>query len=117
MKKTILLIALAFTLTAALPQSPVIDTAYKFATAVKVTPVKAKFDDSLNATHLSIRVLSEEIGGTYALLYVRLLNKDGEVVFERNFEVVGTQYPLFVASRMKAYTFAANKLKLTIISP
>jgi hypothetical protein len=118
MKNAILLLLFCLVAFCSYSQTtPVIDTAYDHAIAVKVTPVKAKFTDSLNVTHLSITVIREDVGGTSASFYIRLLDKDGNTLFERNFEASGNQYAAFVNNRMKAYTFIANKMGLTILSP
>lgn len=90
MKRIILLITIiaALTVTA---KAQSIDTTVKTITACKIQPVKANITDSLNSTHLGIKLISDDLKET-AVVYWQLIDSKGNKTIEGNYTVTGTEY-------------------------
>jgi len=88
MKKTILFLLLAFSLGA---KAQVVDTTVTSIVACKIQPVKAQFTDSLNSTHLGVRVIADDLKST-ATLYWVLLMSNGAVSVQGNYTIQGQEY-------------------------
>ncbi len=88
MKKTIFILFLALGFGA---NAQVIDTTITSISAVKITPVKAQVTDSLNSTHLGVKVISDDLKST-ATLYWVLLMSNGAKSIEGNYVIQGEEY-------------------------
>lgn len=104
MKKLItltLILVLSFTAKA---QTPVIDTAVKQITAVRITPVKASFQDTALSTFLGAYVVSDNLKNSATFYWALLLPvKDssgaiigaGQVTNQGNYTMSAEQYALW----------------------
>ena len=88
MKKTILICLLALSLGV---KAQVVDTTVTSIVACKIVPIKAQYTDSLNSTHLGIRVISDDLKTT-ATLYWTLLMSNGAVSIQGNYTIQGQEY-------------------------
>jgi hypothetical protein len=88
MKKAIILL---FVLAFGSVNAQTIDTTITSISAVKITPIKAQFTDSLNSTHLGVRVISDNLKST-ATLYWVLLMSNGAVSIQGNYTIEGQEY-------------------------
>lgn len=88
MKKTILFILLAFSLTT---KAQVVDSTITSIVACKIVPVKAQYTDSLNSTHLGVRVIADDLK-TSATLYWVLLMENGVTSIQGNYTISGQEY-------------------------
>lgn len=68
-----------------------IDTTVTSIVAVKLVPFKAQFSDSLNATHLGVRVISDDLKST-ATLYWMILLSNGTKSVDGNYTISGQEY-------------------------
>ena len=68
-----------------------IDTTITSIVAVKLVPFKAQFSDSLNATHLGIRVVSDDLKSSAVLYWVIMLS-NGTKSVDGNYTITGEEY-------------------------
>lgn len=113
MKKTIFIFSILFAFKA---QAQVIDSTISDIAAVKIQPFKAKFSDSLNSTHLGIRVVSDDLKST-ATLYWVIKQSNGVKSVEGNYILEGQEYEDWcnnnVACNLWPFVVVANKYGLT----
>lgn len=88
MKKTILVCLLALSLGV---KAQVVDTTVTSIVACKIVPVKAQYTDSLNSTHLGVRVIADDLK-TSATLYWVLLMENGVTSIQGNYTIQGQEY-------------------------
>lgn len=88
MKKAIFILFLAFGYCA---NAQTIDTTITSISAVKIQPIKAQFTDSLNSTHLGVRVIADDLKSN-ATLYWVLLMSNGAISVQGNYTIQGQEY-------------------------
>lgn len=113
MKRIFLLIALFFVCKL---QAQTVDTTVTSIVAVKIQPIKAQFTDSLNSTHLGIRVISDDLKST-ATLYFMLLMSNGAKSIDGNYIIQGQEYTDWCNNstpcNLWPFVLVANKYGLT----
>lgn len=112
MKKTIFLLWLILGAFAA--QSQTIDTSFNSMTACKIKPFKAQFNDTLNVTHLGMRIIGDDMKGT-ATLYWVLFQSNGVKSAEGNEVIGGEDYKNWDGSNLFPFKFVAKKLKIELL--
>ena len=88
MKKAIIFL---FVLALGSANAQTIDTTVTSISAVKIQPIKAQFTDSLNSTHLGVRVIADDLKSN-ATLYWVLLMSNGVVSIQGNYTIQGQEY-------------------------
>lgn len=68
-----------------------IDTTITSISAAKIQPIKAQFTDSLQSTHLGIRVIADDLKSS-ATCYWVLLMSNGAVSIQGNYTITGQEY-------------------------
>jgi len=88
MKKAIIFL---FVLAFGSANAQTIDTTITTISAAKIQPIKAQFTDSLNSTHLGVRVIADDLKSN-ATLYWVLLMSNGAVSIQGNYTIQGQEY-------------------------
>ena len=110
MRKLLLIGLCLFALKAS---SQTIDTAIAGISAVKITPIKAKFTDTVNATHLAVRLIADNLYDRATLYYeLRTVN---EVLMVGNFEIVGVDYANWNGTNLYPFSLLGTKLNLIFL--
>lgn len=68
-----------------------IDTTITSISAAKIQPIKAQFTDSLQSTHLGVRIISDNLKSS-ATCYWVLLMSNGAVSVQGNYTITGKDY-------------------------
>lgn len=110
MKKTIFLLTLV--LISFCAKSQIIDTTFLGITACKVIPFKAKFTDSVNVTHLGVRIVNDNLKNS-CTLYWSLMDDIGKMYTDGTLVIEGADYDTWGGNNLYPFTFVANKLHIT----
>lgn len=114
MKK--MLFFLTLVLFTSIAKSQTVDTAFKSITACKIVPFKATFNDTLNVTHLAIRISSNDLI-KYCQLYWQLIDTTGNKHLDGNTLIEGNDYKNWDGSNTYLFQFVGKKLNLTFLKP
>ena len=116
MKKAIIFF---FALALGTANAQTIDSTVTSIVAVKIQPVKAQFTDSLNSTHLGVRVIADDLKST-ATLYWCLLMSNGAVSVQGNYTISGDDYTQWCNNstpcNLWPFVLVGNKYGLTFIN-
>ena len=110
MKKLILFAA--FITAAICVNAQVVDTTVTSITACKVVPFKAKFTDTTNATHLGIRITSDDLKSNCKLYYC-LLDANKTILVEGNKTISGTDYQNWSGNNIYPFVWLGALLGIT----
>lgn len=111
MKKIIILLCFFLGTFAAQSQ---IDTSFKSMTACKIKPFKAQFNDTLNVTHLGVKIISDDLKSS-SILYWVLFQSNGVKSAEGNVTISGEDYKNWDGSNVYPFNFVAKKLKIELL--
>ena len=116
MKKAIVFL---FVLALGTANAQTIDSTVTSISAVKIQPIKAQFSDSLNSTHLGVRVISDDLKST-ATLYWVLLMSNGVKSVDGNYTMQGQEYTDWCNNstpcNLWPFVLVGNKYGLTFIN-
>ena len=93
---------------------PTIDPTFTSGLAVKITPFKAVFNDTVDVTHLQINATNDNLYNSCQLFW-QVLDEAKVKHVSGVFNLTETDYTSFKADRMYAFTYTATKLGLTFI--
>ncbi|MGZ3753573.1 MAG: hypothetical protein ACXVAY_01360 [Mucilaginibacter sp.] len=92
-----------------------IDTAYHAATACKIQPFKAKFNDTVNVTHLAAQITYDDLKANCSVAW-KLMDDNGNVHMGGNAGIGGTDYQNWNGNNLYPFTFLGALLGLTFIN-
>lgn len=97
---------------------PTIDTAYHFDKAARITPIRAKFNDTTNVNHISVRTEFDDFK-TRAVYTWYLMDTHGNISLVGSVAAEGTDYAALLASTnpLFPYVLVARALNITYVNP
>jgi len=91
-----------------------IDTNFLPMPACAIQPIKAKMNDNENSTHLSVKIINDDLS-TQCTLYWALLGADGQVNLYGNLFISGSSYQDWSGDNLFPFNYVATQLGLTFI--
>lgn len=91
-----------------------IDTNFMTATACKIQPFKANFNDTTNVTHLGVVSLSDNFKDACTLGW-SLMDESGTVYAKGSIDMNGADYAGWDGDNLFPFSFVGNKLGLIFI--
>lgn len=83
-------------------------------TACKIQPVKAAFNETIDSTHLGIKLHSDDLS-THAIFHCTLMDDDGNIGQAFNIRISGEDYQNWGGDNVYPFTYVANQFNLTLI--
>lgn len=91
-----------------------IDPTFTFATACKIQPFKANFNDATNVTYLGVVSMNDNFKDACTLGW-SLMDNTGTIYSKGSLDMNGADYAGWNGDNLFPFTFVGNKLGLTFI--
>lgn len=114
MKKSILTILIVLT-GLMFVKAQTIDTNFKKATACKIQPIKARFFDTVNVTHLAVSINGDDLKSRCILTW-KLMDDRGVIYLNGTSVISGANYQTWSGNNLYPFTFIGSQLKLNFIN-
>lgn len=113
MRHIIITLSFLFSVLFVNAQTAIVDTNISRITAIEIEPVMVFFNDTVPASRLGVRIVSDNLKNR-CYLYYELLDSSGNLRGSGNLTIDGETYQGWDGSNEFPFLFAASKLGLTI---